>query len=168
MFLCGCGGYTGPSEYQKLKNKQQGFSDLIAAAGGTATKEGAAMHGFQMSGWKIDLSGGQVTDEIIDAIINVGQFDPVFLLNFSKTGITDEQLAKLDTNKVLQKTFELDLSETAISDAGLDKLTDYYCISKLNLKGSAATRAGAKRLGDRMIANPTTPLPFRKQPKLEI
>ncbi len=150
---------------QKLK-MQGRLSGVIAAAGGTAKKEGGSMNGFQMTGWQIDLGGGQVTDEIIDAIIEVGQFDPVFLLNFSGT-ITDERLAKLDANGILQKTIDLNLS-ASISDAGLDRLSNYYCITKLNLKGSKATRAGAKRLGDRMIANPITTMPFKKQPQLEI
>jgi hypothetical protein len=167
--MTGCGdSYTGPSAYQQLKMQEEGFGGVIAAAGGSAKKEGATMHGFQMSGWQINLAGGQVTDEIVDAIIEVGKVDPVFLLNLSRTGITDDQLARLDSNKVLQKTVELDLSETAISDAGLDRLSNYYCITKLNLKGSKATSAGAKRLGDRMIASPITPQPFKKQPKLEI
>lgn len=168
LLTAGCGGYTGPSDYQKLKMQEQGFSGVIAAAGGTAKKEGGSMNGFQMTGWQIDLAGGEVTDEIIDAIIEVGQFDPVFLLNFSGTSITDDQLVKLDTNRILQKTIELDLSNTSITDAGLDRLSNYYCITKLNLKGSKATRAGAKRLGDRMIADPITPMPFKKQPQLEI
>ena len=126
------------------------------------------MYGFQLAGWTIDLSGAKLNDKLISQIVEVGQNEPVFDLNLSKTSITDEQLAKLDAGKVLQKTVNLNLSQTAITDAGLDRLSEYYCISTLNLTGSAATKNGAKRLGDKMIANPQTPAPFKKQPKVEI
>ena len=165
--VCGC-GYSGPSEYEQYKQKLQGFSDLIVAAGGTASKEGKSMHGFKMTGWLINLSGATITDEIIDQLIFIAKEDPVFQLNFSKSKITDEQLAKLDAGKVLQKTYEMDLSETAITDAGLDRLSNIHILGELKLKGSGATAEGAKRLGERKIASPQTPAPFRTQPNLDI
>ena len=168
MVLTGCGGYTGPSDYELYKQKQTGFEGVISSAGGTAKKEGKSLHGFTMTGWMINLSGGKVTDKLISQIVEVAQHDPVFELNLSKTAITDAQLAKLDIGKVLQKTVILDLSDTAITDAGLDKLSNFYCISSLNLKGSAATKAGAKRMGDKKIASPITPAPFKKQPEVKI
>lgn len=168
LFFAGCNSYSGPSEYQQLKQKQQGFSELIAAAGGKASKEGKAMAGFQMAGWLIDLSNAKISDELIAALVDVGQSDPVFQLNLSNSQITDDQLSKLDAGKVLQKTVNLDLSNTSISDAGLDKLSNFYCITDLNLKGSKATSAGAKRMGSKQISNSNTPAPFKKQPKLKI
>jgi len=168
ILLTGCGGYSGPSEYQQLKQKLDGFSGVIAAAGGTASKEGKTMYGFQAAGWLIDLTDAKITDELIAAITDVGQSDPVFQLNMSNSKITDDQLAKLDTGKALQKTVDLNLSNTAITDAGLDKLSNFYCITELNLKGSAATAAGAKRMGNKQISNSNTPAPFKKQPKLKI
>jgi hypothetical protein len=168
LLLSGCGGYNGPSEYEKLKKKESGFANIIAAAGGTATKEGKAMYGMQMTGWLIDLTKADISDQVISQIIEVAQNDPVFLLKFSGTNITDDQLAELDDALVMQKTFELDLSDTGITDAGLDRVSNVHCLSKLNLKGSSATAEGAKRLGDRKIASPQTPGPFKKQPELTI
>lgn len=164
----GCGIMSGPSEYEKYKQKEKNFADLIASAGGKAKKEGKSMFGFSMTGWMIDLSGAKITDRLLDRIIEVAQHDPIFELNLSKTQITDAQLAKLDAGKVLQKTVVLNLSETPITDAGLDKLSNFYCIMKLNLKGTAATKEGAARMGEKKIANPQTPAPFKKQPELEI
>lgn len=166
--VCGCGGYTGPSEYEKFKKKQQGFAGVIASAGGNAVKEGKTMHGFQMTGWLIDLSNAEITDDLIGKIIEVAQDDPVFQLNFSGSSITDDQLGDLDTGTVLQKTVDLNLSGTKITDAGLDRVSNICCLTTLNLKGTSATAEGAKRLGGRKIANPQTPPPFKKQPELTI
>ncbi|MEZ6153785.1 MAG: hypothetical protein R3C09_27105 [Pirellulaceae bacterium] len=168
LLAAGCNSYSGPSEYQQLKQQQQNFIDQIAAVGGTASKEGKTMFGFQMSGWLFDLSNAELTDQMIEALVEVGQQDPVFQLNLSNTNITDEQLAKLDAGKVLQKMVDLNLSNTAITDAGLDQLSNVHCLMDLNLKGTAATSAGAKRLGDRKIAHESTPAPFKKQPKVKI
>ena len=168
IILSGCGGYNGPSEYDKLKQKEQGFAEIIAAAGGSAVKEGKAMHGFQMTGWSIDLANADINDTLVAKIIEVAQNDPVFQLNLSGSNITNEQLEELDSASVLQKTVDLNLSKTSITDAGLDTLHNLFCLTTLNLKESGATTAGAKRLGDRKIANPTTPAPFKKQPQLTI
>lgn len=165
--MCGC-GYTGPSEYEKFKQKEQGFISLISAAGGSAVKEGKTMHGFQMTGWLIDLSNAEITDNVITKIIDVAQDDPVFQLNFSGSSLSDDQLADLDAGTVLQKTVDLNLSGTKITDAGLDRVSNLCCLTTLNLKGSTATAEGAKRLGARKIANPQTPPPFKKQPDLTI
>lgn len=168
IFIAGCNSYSGPSEYDKFKQNQQSFIEQIAAVGGTASKEGKTLHGFQMAGWLIDLSNAEIADQMIDSLIAVGQEDPVFQLNLSNSNITDEQLAKLDAGKVLQKMVDLNLSNTAITDAGLDQLSNVHCLMDLNLKGTAATSAGAKRLGDRKIAHESTPAPFKKQPKVKI
>ncbi|MCA9158951.1 MAG: hypothetical protein KDA72_11520, partial [Planctomycetales bacterium] len=50
VHIAGCNSYSGPSAYQQLKQQQQSFIDQIAAARGTASKEGKTMFGFQMSG----------------------------------------------------------------------------------------------------------------------
>jgi hypothetical protein len=168
ILFSGCGGYSGPSEYRRLQQQLDSFSSVIEAAGGKATKEGKSMHGFQMAGWLIDLSNANVTDALIDHIIVVGKTDPVFQLNLSNTKITNEQLIKLDAGNVLQKMVDLDLSNTPIDDAGLDKLSNFYCLTKLNLKGTAATSAAAKRMGNKQIGNANTPAPFKKHPKLTI
>lgn len=168
--LAGCGSFfsAGPSEYEKYKKTEQSFSEMIAAAGGKATKENKAMLGFKMTGWLIELPGADISDKMIDQIIEKGQADPILQLNLSKSKITDDQLVRLDAAKVLERTVNLDLSDTAITDAGLDRLQRAYAVMFLNLKGSAATKAGAKRLGDKKIANPQIPAPFRKQPELKI
>jgi hypothetical protein len=167
MAASGC-GYSGPSEFRQLQQKLDSFADVIRSAGGEATKEGKSMHGYQMAGWLIDLSGATITDDLIDHIIVIGKSDPVFQLNLSNTNITDEQLAKLDSGNVLQKMVDLDLSNTTISNSGLEQLSNFYCLTTLNLKGSKATAAAAKRLGEKQISNKNTPAPFKKQPKLTI
>lgn len=166
--FAGCSENYGPSDYELLKQTQDGFSGVIAAAGGKAVKEGKAMHGFQMAGWLIDLSKAKITDELIAKIIEVGAMDPVFQLNFSDSDITNDQLAALDSGKVLQKTVDLNLANTAITDAGLDKLANFYCLTELNLTGSKATKQAATRLGAKQISNTNTPIPFKKQPNLKI
>ncbi|HIE99453.1 MAG TPA: hypothetical protein EYG03_10460 [Planctomycetes bacterium] len=169
LLLSGCGGsYSGTSDYEKFKQQEQGFSVDIEAAGGTATREGKSMYGIERSGWLVDLSGAEINDALITSLTDVAQKDAVFQLNLSNSKITDDQLAKLDAGKVFQKMVELNLSNTAITDAGLDKLSNFHCITDLNLKGSKATKAGATRLGKKQIANPDTPPPFKKQPKLTI
>lgn len=164
----GCGLMSGPSEYEKFKQRESTFEGLISNAGGSARKEGKSMYGFHMVGWMIDLSGATLSEKLITEMIEVAQNDPVFDLNLSNTSITDEQLAELDAGNVLQKTVILNLSQTPITDAGLDSLSNFYCLMSLNLKGSKATQEGARRMGEKKIANPQTPAPFKTQPKLEI
>ena len=64
--------------------------------------------------------------------------------------------------------FILDLSNTGITDAGLDKCQNVHVLTELRLKGSKATKAGAKRLGDRKIAHKSTPKMFQQQPKTDL
>lgn len=169
LLLPGCSGiFSGPSEYEQAQRVEQGFSDVISAAGGAASKEGRSMHGFEDAGWFIDLSNGTITDELISAIVEAAQADPVFDLNLSGSNITDDQLAALDEGKALQKVFILDLSNTAISDSGLDRVTNVHCLDELKLTGANATAAGAQRLGERKVAHEQTPDPFKTQPDVEI
>jgi hypothetical protein len=169
LLFAGCSTFfQGESEYEQVKRKEGAFAEEISKVGGSATKEGKAMHGLTAAGWLIDLSKAQITNELLDQIIAAAQTDPVLQLKLAGSTITDEQLAKLDQGNVLQKTVVLDLSNTGITDAGLDKLSNHYIVSELKLKGSRVTSAAAKRLGDRQIANPQTPRPFKKQPRVEI
>ena len=166
---CGCSGlFRGESEYEQQKKKEQGFAGLVEAAGGSAIKEGRILKGFTGVGWFVNLEGAEISSQLLDALVTAVEKDPVYELVLSGSTITDEQLAILDAGKVLQKVIVLDLSKTAITDAGLDKLKNHYVISDLKLSGSQATTAGAKRLGDRQIASPQTPQPFKKQPELDI
>jgi hypothetical protein len=166
--VCGCNSYSATSEREALKQKEAGFSGAVSVAGGSAKKEGRKRFGIEMTGWMVDLSGAEISDELMDELLKVGAKDPVFSLNLSKSKITNEQLVKLGKGKVLQKTFELDLSDTAISDTGLDGLSNFYCLSDLKLKGSKATKAAATRLGKKQMSHPDTPAPLKKQPKVDI
>lgn len=166
--VVGCGMMNGPSEYEKFMQKRKSFEQIVADAGGKATKEGREMFGFKAVGWFIDLSGVKITDKLIAQIVEIGGAEGVFVLDLSKSEITDAQLKKLDEGKVLVKTVDLNLADTQITDAGLDQLSEYYCVMKLNLKGSKATKQGAKRLSDKKIANQHTPAPFKKAPELII
>lgn len=167
VLCCGCGGY-GESEYEQVKRRENDFADKVLMAGGSATLEGKAMFGMTGKGWLIDLSGGIISDELIEAMIAAREKDPIFQLDLRGSTITDDQLVRLDQGKVLQQTIKLDLSETAITDAGLDRLQNHYIIAELNIKDSQITEDAARRLGERQINNPQTPGPFKKQPKLDI
>ncbi|MGE0374646.1 MAG: hypothetical protein AB7I48_02450 [Planctomycetaceae bacterium] len=167
LLLGGCSGaFSGKSDYEKMKDREKSFTDLIAAAGGTARIEGHERHGIQATGWFMDLSGATITDELLTALAEAAQAEPVFNLNLSKSTITDDQLARLDTDKILQKVFILNLSDTAITDAGLDRLANHYVISELNVAGTQVTDAAIQRLGDRQLASEMTPKAFRIRPKV--
>lgn len=170
ILSAGCSGISSTSEYEQVKQVEASFADRIAAAGGTARKEGRSLviGKVEGTGWFIDLSGDTITDDLIDAIITAYQSNPVFELNLRGSTITNEQLAKLDAGKVLQKVFILDLCDTAITDGGLDKCENVHCLQELRLTGSKATLDGAKRLGERKVKHASTPKMFRTAPKLQL
>jgi len=170
LVISGCLGGSSTSEFEQLQQVEQGFADEVAAAGGTAKKEGRSLvqGKFEGAGWFIDLSGDTISDDLVDTIIAARVSDPVFDLNLSGSTITDEQLAKFDAGKVLQQVFILNLSDTGITDAGLDKCENVHTLSEFNIRGSKITKEGAQRLGERKIKHASTPGPFKKQPKLEM
>lgn len=165
--VSGC-GYSGPSEYEQYQNRRLSFVESIQALGGSAEFGEKSMHGFKMNGWLIKLSGAEISDDLISSIVEHTRDQAVFQLDLSGSKITDAQLVALDVGKVLQKTVDLNLSNTAITDAGLDQLQNFYCISELKLKGSSATKAAAIRMGERKIASPITPAPFKTQPNVDL
>ena len=119
------------------------------------------MFGVTKAGWIIDLSKVTISDRLINRLIKTAQTEPIFRIDLNHSKITDDQLIKLDTGKALEKTVELDLSNTAITDKGLDRLSHLSWISTLNLKGSGATKEAAKRLEEKKISNPDTPVQFK-------
>jgi hypothetical protein len=161
----GCtGGMSGTSEYEQSVQVERSFADQIAAAGGTAKKEGRSLVQGKIEGvgWFIDLSGDTVSDDLIDSIIETRKQDMFFLLNLSGSTITDEQLTKLDAGKVLEYVYTLDLTDTGITDAGLDTCSHLYILTDLKIRGSKITREGAERLGERKLKDPLTPPFFKK------
>ncbi|QDU42472.1 hypothetical protein [Symmachiella dynata] len=168
FLLTGCGLFEGKSEYQQMLDKRNAFSEMIADAGGSAVMEKRSMHGLNGVGWFIDLSGAELDDALLNAIAEVAKEKSVYELNLADSSITDEQLAQLDKDEVLQKVFFLDLSNTKITDAGLDSVSNIYVIHELNLKGTAVTEAAVKRLGDKQMAQKQTPDAFRTRPKTDI
>jgi hypothetical protein len=168
VLTVGCSGYRGPSDYDKIRQGQDEFAEFVKSAGGMAELKGHLLGNLQDHGWTIDATGMTITDELIERMIEANQEDPVFIMKFGGSTITDEQLEQLDEGKVLQKVFFLDLSETPVTDAGLDRLNKVFAITELNLKGTKATAAAARRLGERKIASPQTPSFLKKQPKVEI
>lgn len=168
-FLAGCGGMSGgKSNAEQFADRQKALGNSLAGPSGKTALGERSLEGFKQTGWTIDLSGGTVTDATIDKIIEASRSSPVLDLNLSGTAVTDEQLGKLDKAGVFVKTVDLDLSDTKITDAGLDKIETAAVVMNLNIKGSSATQEGAKRLGDRKMKNPSTPPPFKKQPKVTI
>lgn len=164
--LSGCGMFEGKSEYEQLQDKYRSFSDLIADYGGSAKREQGSRGGFSMTGWFIDLSGAELTENLIDSMIERAKHDPVFDLNLSNSTITDEQLARLDEGNVLQKCFFLDLSGTAITDAGLDACSNFYVIHELNVTGTELTPEAIERLGDKQLAKEQVPKDLKTRPEV--
>jgi hypothetical protein len=171
LLALGCSaGTSGTGEYEQATQVDQGFAEQVAAAGGTAKKEGRVLVQGKIEGvgWFIDLSGDTISDDLIDAMIETRKLDKVFDLNLSGSTITDEQLAKLDAGNVLEYAYYLNLSNTGLTDAGLDKCTHVWILTELKVKGSKITQAGVDRLTERKLKDPMTPQFFKKKPKVEI
>lgn len=168
FLLAGCGFYEGKSEYQKVKEEEQSFSDLVAAAGGSAHKKAVSVPGFQNMGWIIELSGARITEELIEKMIEFNKRAPVLQLDLSGSTISDAQLAQLDKNDVLQKVYTLNLKNTAITDDGLDSISDFYVIHELWLQGTTVTTDAVQRLGDKQLAQKHTPDALRTRPQVDI
>lgn len=168
FLLSGCGLFEGKSEHEQMMDKRSAFSEMIADAGGSAVMEKRSMNGLNGVGWFIDLSGAELDDSLLNAIAEVVKEKPIYGLNLADTSITDEQLAQLDKDDVLQKVFFLDLSNSKITDAGLDSISNFFVIHELNLKGTAVTEAAVKRLGDKQMAKTQAPESLRTRPKTDI
>ncbi|MEO2036130.1 MAG: hypothetical protein ABGZ35_28995 [Planctomycetaceae bacterium] len=168
LLPAGCGFYDTKSGYEQMKEENQSFSDLVEAAGGSAERRPITVPGFQNVGWIVDLSGAEITEDLIEKMLEYNKRDPFLQLNLSDSTITDEQLAQLDAGDVLQKVYTLDLKNTGITDAGLDGISNFYVIHELWLKGTQVTLEAVERLGDKQLAQKYTPKPLRTRPKVDI
>lgn len=164
LFAVGCSEYSGPSEYERQKAAKQFFLDEVAAQGGTAEEKQYEMYGKSGQAWAIDLSGAQISDELIDSM---GTLDYIAELDLSNSSITDAQLLKFDDMKLGRVLLDLDLTGTQISDAALDGLTSFFCLREMKLKGTKVTPAGVERFKKSQQSNPDVQLPFRN-PKVEL
>lgn len=160
----GCSRYSAVSDYEQMQQAKKSFAELIAAAGGKAEEKAYAIAGASGDAWVLNLSGGKISNELIDEI---GKLIYVAELDLSKSNITDEQLLKLDELKVCKTVMNLNLSDTAISDASFAKLKNLHCLSKANLKGTKVTKKGIDEFRKSYLAHPNT-VGFFKNPKFEI
>jgi mono/diheme cytochrome c family protein/YHS domain-containing protein len=87
------------------------------------------------------LVGGDVTD--VDLALLDGLETTLVWLNLSRTGVTDEGIARLAGFPQLRR---VNLSRTAVGDAALRHLAGLEHLEYLNLYGTAVTDAGLEHL----------------------
>ena len=164
MFISGCSGYSGPSEYEQQQAGKQKLMDDVRSQGGQIEQKHFEVFGKSGDAWVINLSGATISDEMIDAMETLGY---IAEMNLSGSTITDEQLLRMDELRIGRVVMKLDLSNTAITDAALDGLENFYNLGQLNLKGTKVTPQGVDRFKKKQQSNPKVSLPFRK-PKIEL
>ena len=143
----GCGGDTGPSDYDKMVASKQGAADALAQAGAKTEKRQYALG----EAWVVDLRGLTVTDDLLRRVKDVGN---VAELDLSRSTVTDDQLGLIKELGLHVLLTRLDLSSTGVTDAGLDRLDGFVFLSQLDLTGTRVTRAAADRLKQRIANDP--------------
>jgi hypothetical protein len=147
----GCGGDTGPSDYDKMVASKQGAADALAQAGAKVEQKQYAVG----TGWVVDLRGLTVTDEVLRRVKDLGS---IAELNLSRSTVTDDQLGLVKELGLHVLLNRLDLSHTGVTDAGLDRLDGFIFLANLDLTGTKVTRAAADRLKQRVAADPKSRL----------
>src|SRR5262245_14671183 len=117
LAILGCGN-SGPSYLEKEQAARERPTASLKESGAKFTlKQYPNGH----SAWAIDMRGMTITDEMLEELKQVGHITE---LNFTKSTITDQQLAIINQRPISGFLLQLDLSKTGITDAGLDQLTD--------------------------------------------
>jgi hypothetical protein len=156
----GCGSDNGPSYYEKDKAIRERSIDFLKERGATFTEH----HYRQGDAWAVDLHGLTITDGMLKRLGKVGNITE---LNFSKSSLTDSQLAVINDRAVSGFLLKLDLSHTAVTDAGLEQLKDLGILSTLVLTGSKVTPAGVERFKKARAADERI-RPLFKNPKITL
>jgi hypothetical protein len=136
--LSGCSRGDGLSDYDRMKQAQQGAADTLAGAGAKVK----AMNYTQGSAWAVNLSGATLSDDLLrqaKALGNVSELD------LSRTTVTDDQLGLISEIGLGTLLLKFDLSHTGVTDAGLDKMQGFLLLSELNLTGTKVTPAAVER-----------------------
>ncbi len=153
----GCGS-GGPSYYEQQKAIHDRGIDVLKDRGAKFTEkrypEGTA--------WLVDMHGMAISDEMLQQLTKVGYITEI---NFSKSTITDEQLATITNPAVGGFLMKVDLSKTAITDAGLDNLKDLRILGTLILTDTKVTPDGVARFRKMRTEDPRIGPGF-KSPKI--
>lgn len=151
LSFSGCSSYSGPSEYEQQLSEKEQFIKMVADLGGHAEEKHFQQTGVDRNAWVIDLHGANVTDEVVQALIERVKLGYIAELNLSGSTLTDDQLAQLDAGRIGISLVKLDLSNTGITDRGLDQVNGMTLMMELKLSGSGVTRAAADRFKERVM-----------------
>ena len=130
-------GQTGPSDRDLKIEAQKNTAQAVATLGAKVTPKSFP----QGNASAVDLSGAQITDQLIDEL---GKLGPVCELN-----LRDDQLGKMTSLGIPTFVLKMDISNTGITDAGLEKLDNMVVLSQMNLVGSKCTKAGVEKFKQR-------------------
>jgi hypothetical protein len=157
----GCGSDNGPSYYEKEKAFHERGINFLKQHQAKFTEKTYPKYG---TAWAIDLHGLSIDNAMLEALKKVGNITE---LNFSKTGLTDAQLAIVTDRRVGGYLLKLDVSHTAITDAALDHLKDLGLLTDLNLTGTKVTPAAVAAFKKARADDPRF-LPLFKNPKIRM
>ena len=143
----GCGGDTGPSDYDKMMAGRKGASDVLTQAGAKVQQKQYPVG----LAWVVDLRGLNVTDDLLRRVKDLGN---VAELDLGRSTVTDGQLGLIKELGLQVLLTRLDLSQTGVTDAGLDRLDGFIFLANLDLTGTKVTRAAADRLKQRVANDP--------------
>jgi hypothetical protein len=96
----------------------------------------------QGESWDVGLSGVALNDEVWNHLRKIGHITE---LDLSKTGLTDDDLPKVNEPEIGSLLLKLNLSNTAITDDGLEKLDSLLLLQDMNLIDTQVTNGGVQR-----------------------
>jgi hypothetical protein len=139
LSVAGCGLFgpdpNGPGSFQAVSKAAKSAEETLTSAGAKLEQKQYPLG----TGWAVDLSGKEVTDNTFDALKSLGYISE---LNLSGTKITDSHAKHFSGTGVGSVLVDLNLSNTEISDAGLQQLKDSLYLTNLNLSGTKVTNGG--------------------------
>lgn len=146
-FSAGCGSNNEKSVTEQLQELQEPRIERLKSAGAKMTKKQYP----QGEAWSIDMRGMTITDALLDDLSYAGNITEI---NFSKSTITDDQLAKINDKKIGGFILTLDLSNTAVTDNGLSSLKDLGLLTTLNVSGTKVTAAAVDKFKKDRASDP--------------
>jgi len=158
--LSGCSKGDGLSDYDRMKNAQKEAAESL-------TEKGAKLketHFAQGSAWAVNLSGMEISDDLLRQVKQLGR---VSELDLSRSTVTDDQLGLITQLGIATLVLKFDLSNTGITDAGLERLEHLAVLTQMNLAGTKVTPAGVERF-KKQRKDDTTVQPFAKNPTIRL
>jgi hypothetical protein len=150
LALPACRKYDGVSGYDRMLMRREAGAKALQDAGVKVTPSSIKQLGKLT--YKVDLSGMQVTDELLESLKGLDGL--IAELDLSRSTITDEQIDIINRVEIGALIAKLDLSHTGITDAGLDRLTKQLVLAELSVVGTKVTAAGVQRLKKRRAEQP--------------